>query len=362
MAFELKPIISLLILALSISCATSARLLDEGDVAAPVVGPSVSPSTTTTIGTSVPVGATTGSSVTAGTAIPGGAEVSTPVVGATTGSSVPVGNSIPGGAVVSTPVGATTGTSIPGGAAVSASPAAAAVPINSDDHAFTFYMHDILGGTHPSALAVTGIVANPAVGGQVPFAKPNGAVLPVSNGIPTNNNNAGIVSNNNVPFLTGLSGFSSNIMSNQNNGNSFIGGMPGFPVLNSAQFPSGTTLQQLMFGTMTVFNDELTEGHELGSGLVGKAQGFYLSSSQDGSSFTMAFNVMFASGSYADTLSFFGVHRAAVAESHLAIMGGTGKYVNAKGFAKVKTVLPVNTQQETDGMETVLEITVYLAY
>ncbi|XP_075506187.1 dirigent protein 10-like isoform X2 [Primulina tabacum] len=368
MAFDLKPMISLFILALSISCATSARLLDEGDVAAPVVGSSVSPSTTIT-GTSVPVGATTGSSVPAGTSIPGGAEVSTPVgatttgtsvpVGATTGSSVPAGTSIPGGAEVSTPVGATTGTSIPGGAAVSASPAA--VPINSDDHAFTFYMHDILGGTHPSALAVTGIVANPAVGGQVPFAKPNGAVLPVSNGIPTNNNNAGIVSNNNVPFLTGLSGFSSNILSN-NNGNSFIGGMPGFPVLNSAQFPSGTTLQQLMFGTMTVFNDELTEGHELGSGLVGKAQGFYLSSSQDGSSFTMAFNVMFASGSYADTLSFFGVHRAAVAESHLAIMGGTGKYVDAKGFAKVKTVLPVNTQHETDGMETVLEITVYLAY
>ncbi|KZV15922.1 Disease resistance-responsive family protein [Dorcoceras hygrometricum] len=325
MAFNLKPIISLLILAISISCATSARLLDEGDVAAPVVGP--------------------GSSITTGTSVPAGASTST-------GTSVPAGTTIPGGAEVSTPVSATNG--IPGGAA-------AAVPIIAEDHGFTFYMHDILGGTHPSALAVTGIVANPAVGGQVPFAKPNGAVLAVNNGIPTNNNNAGIISNNNIPFLTGLSGFSSNILSNDN-GNNIIGGMPGFPVLNSAQFPSGTTLQQLMFGTMTVFNDELTEGHELGSGLVGKAQGFYLSSSQDGSSFTMAFNVMFASGSYADTLSFFGVHRAAVAESHLAIMGGTGKYVNAKGFAKVKTILPANTQHETDGMETVLEITVYLAY
>ncbi|XP_073135687.1 dirigent protein 10-like [Henckelia pumila] len=313
MAFNLKPIISLLILALSISCVTSARLLDEGDVvSAPVVG-------------------TAGSSTTTGTSInPGGAAVSTTTTGTST---TPAG----GSTAISTSIGV------------------------SDDHGFTFYMHDILGGTHPSALAVTGIVANPAVGGQVPFAKPNGAVLPVSNGIPTNNNNAGIVSNNNVPFLTGLSGFSSNILSN-NNGNNIIGGMPGFPVLNSAQFPSGTTLQQLMFGTMTVFNDELTEGHELGSGLVGKAQGFYIASSQDGSSFTMAFNVMFASGSYADTLSFFGVHRAAVAESHLAIMGGTGKYVNAKGFAKVKTILPSNTQHETDGMETVLEITVYLAY
>ncbi|KAL2557539.1 Dirigent protein 10 [Forsythia ovata] len=137
-------------------------------------------------------------------------------------------------------------------------------------------MHDILGGSNPSAIAVTGIVANPAVGGQVPFAKPNGAILPVNNGLPTNNANGGIVNNNNVPFLTGLSGFPSNVV--QNNGNNIIGGTSGFPVLNSGQFPSGTALQKLMFGTMTVFDDELTEGEDLGSGLVGKAQGFYVDS------------------------------------------------------------------------------------
>ncbi|KAG8371409.1 hypothetical protein BUALT_Bualt13G0084700 [Buddleja alternifolia] len=300
MAFQAKGIISLLILALTISCATSARFLDEDAAAATAstVVPSVSPGGTT---------------------------------------------------------------NAPGGPASSANPGAATLS-NPDEHALTFFMHDILGGTHPSAIAVTGIVANPAVGGQVPFAKPNGAVLPVNNGIPTNNANGGIVNNNNVPFLTGLSGFTSNFaQNNNNNNNNFIGGGPGFPVLNSAQFPSGTTLQKLMFGTMTVFDDELTEGHELGSGLVGKAQGFYISSSEDGTSQTMAFTVMFTSGSYADSLSFFGVHRTAVAESHLAIMGGTGKYVNAKGLAKVKTFSGAN-QQETDGVETLLQITVYLAY
>ncbi|KAL2239517.1 dirigent protein 10 [Sesamum indicum] len=250
---------------------------------------------------------------------------------------------------------------LPGVSPGTTNPAGGVAPIFPDDvHSLTFFMHDILGGSHPSAIAVTGIVANPAVGGQVPFAKPNGAVLPVNNGIPTNNANGGIVNNNNIPFLTGLSGFSSNILQN-NNGNNIIGGVPGFPVLNSAQFPSGTTLQKLMFGTMTVFDDELTEGHELGSGLVGKAQGFYISSSEDGTSQTMAFTVMFTSGSYADSLSFFGVHRTAVAESHLAVMGGTGKYVNAKGFATVKT-FPAANQHETDGVETLLQITVILAY
>lgn len=237
---------------------------------------------------------------------------------------------------------------------------------NPDHTTFTFYMHDILGGSNPSAIAVTGIVTNPAVGGQVPFAKPNGAVLPLNNGVPVNNANSGILNNNNnLPFLTGLSGTASNNLIQNNNNNNIIGGGFGFPALNIGQMANGANFQKLMFGTMTVFDDELTEGHELNSGLVGKAQGFYVASSEDGMSQTMAFNVMFRSGSYADSLSFFGVHRTAVSESHLAIMGGTGKYVNAKGFATVKT-FPANlgggAPHITDGLETVLEITVYLAY
>ncbi|XP_044504346.1 LOW QUALITY PROTEIN: dirigent protein 25-like [Mangifera indica] len=219
-------------------------------------------------------------------------------------------------------------------------------------------MHDILGGSNPSATAVTGVVANPAVSGQVPFAKPNGANLPVNNGIPLDNNNNGIVNNNNVPFLTGLGGNTANGVVQSNGNNHFINGIP---VLNGGQLSAGSTLQKLMFGTLTVIDDELTEGHELGSGLVGKAQGFYVASSVDGSSQTMAFTAMFESGGYVDSLSFFGVHRTAVSESQLAIMGGTGKHVNAKGYATVKT-FPASNQHNTDGVETLLEISVYLTY
>ncbi|XP_062154807.1 dirigent protein 25-like [Alnus glutinosa] len=228
-------------------------------------------------------------------------------------------------------------------------------PVTNADpsHTLTFFLHDILGGSNPTAEAVTGIVNNPAINGQLPFAKPNGAVLPVSNGNNglTDNNN-----NNNIPFLTGLSGATAAVM--QNNG-----GFGNVPVVNGGQLPSGNTLQKLMFGTMTVFDDELTEGHELRSGLVGKAQGFYVGSSEDGTGQTMAFTVMFERGRYADSLSFFGIHRTAVSESQLAIMGGTGKYVNAKGFATVKTYAETNNQQhETDGLETLLEFTVYVTY
>lgn len=130
---------------------------------------------------------------------------------------------------------------------------------------------------------------------------------------------------------------------------------------NANQLPAGMTLQKVMFGTMTVFDDELTEGEELGSGLVGKAQGFYIASSVEGTSQVMAFTAKFEENGYADSLSFFGVHRTQVSQSQLAIIGGTGKYVNAEGYAIIKT-FPVNQQQHnTDGVETLLHLTAYLA-
>ncbi|KAJ4725893.1 Dirigent protein [Melia azedarach] len=239
-------------------------------------------------------------------------------------------------------------------------PATSAAEANADPHhPLVFFMHDILGGSNPSATAVTGVVNNPAVSGQVPFAKPNGANLPLNNGVPQNNNNNGLVNNNNVPFLTGLSGTTARVI--QNSGNNNINGGFGIPVLNGGQLPAGSTLQKLMFGTLTVIGDELTEDHEVGSGLVGKAQGFYVASSEDGTSQTMAFTAMFSSGGYTDSISFLGVHITAVSESQLAIMGGTGKYVNARGYATVKT-FPATNQHNTDGVDTLLQITVYLTY
>ncbi|KAK9734866.1 hypothetical protein RND81_04G168400 [Saponaria officinalis] len=90
-------------------------------------------------------------------------------------------------------------------------------------------MHDILAGTNPSAKAITSIVTNPAVNGQVPFAKPHEAVLTKSNGLPQNNANNDIINSNNVPFITGLGGVNPNVM--QNNGNNLLRRY-GFSVVN----------------------------------------------------------------------------------------------------------------------------------
>ncbi|KAJ1431932.1 Dirigent protein [Sesbania bispinosa] len=39
-------------------------------------------------------------------------------------------------------------------------------------------------------------------------------------------------------------------------------------------------------------------------------------------------------------LVFFGVHRIVSNESYIAVVGGTGKYENARGYAKIETVYP----------------------
>ena len=343
-SFSAKTVAYLLLLTVTIAFSTSARVLEEQ----PELPISLS-----------------GASNSVQQPVAGVAPIATPAVaqpnpGVAAAATPAVAQPNPGAAAQPNP-----GAAVQPNPGVAAQPNPGAVAATSggmahDDHPLSFFMHDILGGSNPSARAVTGIVTNPAVNGQVPFAKPNGALLPVNNGVPLNSGNSGLINNNNIPFLTGLSGITPTVI--PNNGNNLFNGGNGLPVGNGGQYLAGSSLQKLMFGTMTVIDDELTEGHELGSGSVGKAQGFYVASSEDGTSQTMAFTAMFQSGSYADSLSFFGVHRTAVSESQLAIMGGTGKYVNAKGFATVKTIPPTHQQATTDGVETLLEFTVYVTY
>lgn len=282
------------------------------------------------------------------------ADASPPVVG---GAGVVAA---PGGAVAAdAPVAAST---IPVGAGAGAAGAGAAG--GADGHGMVFFMHDILGGTNPSARIVAGIVDNAAVTGQLPFARPNGAVLPLNSGVNVNSGAAGAIDNNNIPFLTGLGGATNAAKSVGSNGNG-NGNGNGVPVFAGGSLPQGTTLQKLLFGTMTVVDDELTEAPELGSAAVGRAQGFYIASSEEGVSQTVAVTAMFKEGGFDDTISFFGVHRTADSESHLAVVGGTGKYVGAKGFAKVAVVRPGGVAAsgallETDGVESVLQFTVFL--
>ncbi|KAK3163930.1 hypothetical protein QOZ80_1AG0010340 [Eleusine coracana subsp. coracana] len=355
-ALGILPSLLLLLLLLLASSAIAARPTrqlttdvddDDGAAAAPVAAPAAAPAAD-----DAPIAANAIPAAAAGPAS-GGAAAGPSSAGAI------------GGAAAGAAVGA--GTTYGGAAAGAAGPAAGggAIPeaaaAAGGDHPMVFFMHDILGGTNPSARIVAGIVDNAAVTGQLPFARPNGAVLPLNGGVNVNSGAAGAVDNNNIPFLTGLGGATNAVKSTTTtNGNT-----NSIPVFAGGSLPQGTTLQKLLFGTMTVVDDELTEAPALGSAAVGRAQGFYIASSEEGVSQTVAVTAMFKEGGFADTISFFGVHRTADSESHLAIVGGTGKFVGAKGFAKVAVIRPAGVVAtgavlETDGVEPVLQFTVFL--
>jgi hypothetical protein len=152
-------------------------------------------------------------------------------------------------------------------AAPAFAPVASAGLPQSGDQPLTFFMHDILGGSNPSARIMAGIVNDVTVSSQLPFARPNGAVLPLDSNVNVNNGNDAAINNNNIPFLTGLGGTTNAFNTKNGNGNA-----NGVPFFAGGSLPEGTTLQKLLFGTMTVVDDELTEGPELGSGAMGKAQ------------------------------------------------------------------------------------------
>ena len=229
-------------------------------------------------------------------------------------------------------------------AAVDPAPAAGEHPI------LEFYMHDILGGSNPTARPITGLLGN-IYSGQVPFARPigflppqDGVAIPNANGvIPTVN---GL---NGVPLGTGLAGTTFAGEGNQQN----LNGNP--------QTQLGPDGLGLGFGTITVIDDILTASPELRSQALGKAQGVYLASSADGSTQMMAFTAMIEEGEYGDSLNFYGVYKIGSTMSHLSVTGGTGKFKHACGLAEVRPLIPAG-QHVTDGAESLLRITVHLKY
>lgn len=385
-----KATFCILLLALSFNYANSARILDEVSSDEPVVAPVVVgpvsslpsghfPATITTPDSNVtPIDddspePTPTVPIAPSADLPAGLEpdvAPTAPVATNTGAAPPVAPAAPvatdtgitGPVAPAAPVVPDTEAAIPVtnvAPGIGSSGATVANPV-LDHSKFSFFMHDILGGTHPSGRVVTGIVASTDVN-NLPFTKANDNVFPLDGGVPLNNIND-IVNNNNYPFLAGLNGQQPSTVLQNTGNNDIVNTGDNQPFVTAGQLPSGITLQQLMFGSITVVDNEITEGHELGSSILGRAQGFYLTSSSDGTSHTLALTTLFH-GEHGhevdDTISFFGIHRTATPISHIAIIGGTGKYENAKGYATIET-MPHVDQHTTDGLETITHFTVYI--
>ncbi|XP_043698991.1 dirigent protein 24-like [Telopea speciosissima] len=147
---------------------------------------------------------------------------------------------------------------------------------------------------------------------------------------------------------------------------------------SSLSFPTvaTATLQGLDLGAVTPIEEELVEGLEIGFPYIylGRAKGAYVASSDDGSSHMMAMTAKFADGEEGggggaskDSLSFFGVHRTDVYESHISVIGGSGKYEGANGYATVKAVTMGSKNDSTSATAasataTLLQFTVSITY
>ncbi|GMJ11865.1 hypothetical protein HRI_004855700 [Hibiscus trionum] len=93
------------------------------------------------------------------------------------------------------------------------------------------------------------------------------------------------------------------------------------------------------FGTAYMADDPLTEKAESSSKLVGRAQGIYASASQHDAGLLMVMNFAFSEGTYnGSTLSILGRNEIFHTVREIPVVGGTGIFRFARGYALAKTV------------------------
>ncbi|KAI3683653.1 hypothetical protein L1987_84165 [Smallanthus sonchifolius] len=87
-----------------------------------------------------------------------------------------------------------------------------------------------------------------------------------------------------------------------------------------------------------MMDDPLTVGPEPGSKLVGRAQGMYASADLKELGLLMVLNYYFTEGKYnGSTLSILGRNSAFTPVREMPVVGGTGIFRFARGYAQAKT-------------------------
>nr|GLL47447.1 dirigent protein 22-like [Ipomoea trifida] len=92
------------------------------------------------------------------------------------------------------------------------------------------------------------------------------------------------------------------------------------------------------FGMMAMMDDPLTAGPDVSSTLVGRAQGIYASAAIDEIGLLMVLNFAFVEGKYnGSSLSVVGRNTVVSAVRELPVVGGSGLFRFARGYAQAKT-------------------------
>ncbi|XP_026385856.1 dirigent protein 2-like [Papaver somniferum] len=101
----------------------------------------------------------------------------------------------------------------------------------------------------------------------------------------------------------------------------------------------GTNSSPTFFGALVMIDDPLTEGPDINSRLVGRAQGFYGLSGMNEISLIMGMSLVFTANQKfnGSTISVFSQNPVTHTEREFAIVGGTGYFQFARGFISVRT-------------------------
>jgi len=112
-----------------------------------------------------------------------------------------------------------------------------------------------------------------------------------------------------------------------------------------------TNTSKTSFGAVVVIDDPLTEGPDLNSSTtpLGRAQGTYISAGKDEVALLMNMNFVFQAGAYnGSTVAIMGRNPVFDAVREMAVVGGTGVFRMARGYAQARThTLDLNTGDAT---------------
>ncbi|WRX22747.1 Dirigent protein - like 10 [Theobroma cacao] len=104
-----------------------------------------------------------------------------------------------------------------------------------------------------------------------------------------------------------------------------------------AEAPS-TNSSSSFFGAVVMMDDPLTINPDVNSKMVGRAQGIYAFASQTDFSLLMVLNFVFTQGKYnGSTLSVLGRNKVVSTVRELPIVGGSGVFRFARGYAQART-------------------------
>ncbi|WOL16078.1 hypothetical protein Cni_G24860 [Canna indica] len=131
------------------------------------------------------------------------------------------------------------------------------------------------------------------------------------------------------------------------------------PTAQRVAAASTTNTSPSGFGALVMMDDPLTEGPDVGSKLVGRAQGMYgLASEEETGHLLMAMNLAFVDGEFnGSTLAVLGRNSVFAAVREMPVVGGSGRFRMARGYALAKT----HTFELTTG-NAVVEYDVYVLH